>query len=100
MLNELIDFVDSILPSVDPEAKDKAKAAISQFHKNGNCFELLLPKQLPSLSQGNNGKTLLLKPLVPKPDIHIFRIRAKSRRDRITLLRFRRLHKQHVPFFF
>lgn len=53
MLNELIDFVDSILPSVDPEAKDKAKAAISQFHKNGNCFELLLPKQLPSLSQGD-----------------------------------------------
>ncbi len=53
MLNELIDFVDSILPSVDPEAKDKAKAAISQFYKNGNCFELLLPKQLPSLSQGD-----------------------------------------------
>ena len=27
MLKEFIDFVDSVLPSVDPEAKDKAKAA-------------------------------------------------------------------------
>ena len=33
MLKEFIDFVDSVLPSVDPEAKDKAKAAIEQFHR-------------------------------------------------------------------
>ena len=53
MLKEFIDFVDSVLPSVDPEAKDKAKAAIEQFHRKGNKFEYLLPRQLPSLSQGD-----------------------------------------------
>lgn len=53
MIQEFIDFVDSVLPSVDPNAKDKAKAAIEQFHKDGNQFEYLLPKQLPFLSQGD-----------------------------------------------
>jgi hypothetical protein len=53
MLKEFIDFVDSVLPSVDPEAKDKAKAAIEQFQKNGNRFEYLLPEKLSTLSQGD-----------------------------------------------
>lgn len=53
MLREFIDFVDSVLPSVDPEAKDKAKAAITQFQQEGNRFEYLLPSSLPELSQGD-----------------------------------------------
>lgn len=53
MLKEFIDFVDSVLPSVDPEAKDKAKAAIEQFEKDGNGFEYLLPTTLTTLSQGD-----------------------------------------------
>lgn len=53
MLKEFIDFVDSVLPSVDPEAKDKAKAAIEQFERDGNSFEYLLPTKLTTLSQGD-----------------------------------------------
>ena len=53
MLKEFIDFVDSVLPSVDPEAKDKAKAAIEQFEREGNSFEYLLPQKLTTLSQGD-----------------------------------------------
>lgn len=53
MLKEFIDFVDSVLPSVDPDAKDKAKAAIEQFENDGNNFEFLLPRQLTILSQGD-----------------------------------------------
>ena len=53
MLKEFIDFVDSVLPSVDPEAKDKAKAAIEQFERDGNSFEYLLPTKLTTLFQGD-----------------------------------------------
>lgn len=53
MLEEFIDFVDSVLPSVDSEAKDKAKAAIAQFKKDGNNFEYLMPQVLTYLSQGD-----------------------------------------------
>lgn len=53
MLNEFIDFVDSVLPSVDPEAKDKAKAAIAQFYNEDKNLEFLLPNKLPVLSQGD-----------------------------------------------
>ena len=52
-LKEFIDFVDSILPSVDPNAKDKAKAAIEQFKAEERYFEFLAPKNLPELSQGD-----------------------------------------------
>lgn len=52
-LTEFVDFVDSILPSVDPEAKNKAKAAIEQFIHSGNTFEYFTPKILPVLSQGD-----------------------------------------------
>lgn len=53
MLKEFIDFVDSVLPSVEPEAKDKAKAAIAQFFREGNQIEFLLPNKLEELSQGD-----------------------------------------------
>ena len=53
MLTEFIDFVDSVLPSVNPEAKNRAKAAIEQFAHEGNTFEYLLPNRLPELSQGD-----------------------------------------------
>lgn len=52
-LKEFIDFVDSVLPSVDQDAKDKAKAAIDQFKAEGKYFEFLAPKNLPELSQGD-----------------------------------------------
>ncbi len=53
MLGEFIDFVDSVLPSVDPEARDKAKTAIEQFNATGHSVEYILPKVLPLLSQGD-----------------------------------------------
>lgn len=53
MLEEFIDFVNSVLPSVDPEARDKAKAAIAQFSNDGNQYEFLLSNLLPQLSQGD-----------------------------------------------
>ena len=53
MFNDLIDFVDSLLPSVDPKARDKAKAAIKQFEEHGTPFEYLTHSLLPELSQGD-----------------------------------------------
>lgn len=52
-LAEFIDFVDNVLPSIDPEIKNKAKAAIEQFNNSGNTFEYFTPKILPELSQGD-----------------------------------------------
>lgn len=53
MLTEFIDFVDSVLPSVDPDAKDKAKASITQFYNKEKILFFLAPKILPTLSQGD-----------------------------------------------
>ena len=41
MLNEFIDFVDSVLPSVDPDFRDGAKKAITQFEKEGHQIKYL-----------------------------------------------------------
>lgn len=53
MLAELLDFVESILPSVDTDTKDKAKNAILQFKNNGTDIEYLSSNILPELSQGD-----------------------------------------------
>lgn len=53
MLREFIDFVNSVLPSVSPDFRDGAKAAISQFEKDGNKANYLTAGLLPELSQGD-----------------------------------------------
>lgn len=53
MLKEFIDFVDSVLPSVDPDFRDGAKKAILQFEKEGNQPNYLMPDVLEELSQGD-----------------------------------------------
>lgn len=53
MLNEFIDFVDSILPSVSPDLKDQAKAAIEQFEIDGKQMHFLKSSTLGQLSQGD-----------------------------------------------
>lgn len=52
MLKEFIDFVDSVLPSVDPDFRDGAKNAILQFEKEGNHPNYLMSGVLEELSQG------------------------------------------------
>lgn len=53
MLKEFIDFVDSVLPSVEPDLRDGAKNAILQFYREGNHPNYLKNKKLKELSQGD-----------------------------------------------
>lgn len=53
MLRELIDYIDSILPAVDANCSNTAKAAIEQFQKEGHEFNYLSSSLLPDLSQGD-----------------------------------------------
>lgn len=52
MLEQIIDFVDSFLPSVDPDFRDGAKDAIRQFESN-NKINYLMHGCLEELSQGD-----------------------------------------------
>lgn len=53
MLNEFIDFAESVLPSVSPDFRDGAKNAISQFEKTGEQIKYLMHKPLEKFSQGD-----------------------------------------------
>lgn len=53
MLTEFIDFVESMLPSVEPDLKDKAKHAILQFEKSGKQLKYMTLDPLKQLSQGD-----------------------------------------------
>lgn len=53
MLIEFIDFVDSVLPSVDPDFRDGAKNAIRQFEKGGEQLKYMMLTPLGELSQGD-----------------------------------------------
>lgn len=53
MLKEFIDFAESVLPSVDPDLRDGAKKAITQFEREGKQVNLLAAKPLEDLSQGD-----------------------------------------------
>lgn len=53
MLKEFIDFVEDILPSVDPDLKERASKAIAQFEKEGHQLQYLLFRPLTELSQGD-----------------------------------------------
>lgn len=53
MLAEFIEFVESVLPAVPPEVKDRAKAAIRQFEGDGNQAKFLMLNPLDNLSQGD-----------------------------------------------
>ena len=53
MLKELIDFVDSILPSVPMGTKEGVQEAIAQFEKEGEQIKYLTLNPLSELSQGD-----------------------------------------------
>ncbi len=53
MLAEFIQFVDSVLPSVDPDFRDGAINAIKQFEKNGDQIRYVSNDILDDLSQGD-----------------------------------------------
>lgn len=53
MLNEFIDFVDSVLPSVSPDFRESAKKAITQFEKEGHIINYLTSCPISQLSQGD-----------------------------------------------
>ena len=53
MLKELIDFVDSILPSVPMGTKEGVQEAIAQFEKAGEQIKYLTANPLSELSQGD-----------------------------------------------
>lgn len=53
MLDEFIRFVDSVLPSVDPDFRDGAINAIKQFEKDGKQINYIAYELLEELSQGD-----------------------------------------------
>lgn len=53
MLSSFIDFVESVLPSIDPSAKNQAKKAIDQFNKDGHEVKYLMSSPLDKISQGD-----------------------------------------------
>lgn len=53
MLNEFIDFAQSLFPSIDPYVKDKTKAAIRQFELSGKRLELFNREAYDYLAQGD-----------------------------------------------
>lgn len=53
MLREFVDFVDSLLPSVPPDVKNRAKNAIEQFYKSNKDLNLLTTQPLSKMSQGD-----------------------------------------------
>ena len=53
MLKEFIDFVEDVLPSVNPDLKENASKAIAQFEKEGHQLQYLLFRPLTELSQGD-----------------------------------------------
>ena len=53
MLKELIEFVDSVLPSVPIGTKEGVQAAIAQFEKDGQQIKYLTLNPFSELSQGD-----------------------------------------------
>lgn len=53
MLNEFIDFVDSVLPSVPIGTKEGVQEAIAQFERDGEQIKYLTLNPLQELSQGD-----------------------------------------------
>lgn len=51
MLDEFIDFTQSLFPSISPYVKDKTKAAIKQFKLNGKKLNLFNYKAYDYLTQ-------------------------------------------------
>ena len=53
MLDEFIDFTQSLFPSISPYVKERTKAAIKQFELNGNKLNLFNYKAYDYLTQGD-----------------------------------------------
>lgn len=53
MMEEFIDFVDSLCPSIPPDVKEKAKAAIQDFRNMRGTVNYLMSNPLDVLSQGD-----------------------------------------------
>ncbi len=66
MLDEFIDFTQSLFPSISPYVKDKTKAAIKQFKLNGKKLNLFNYKAYDYLTQGDifDGIPIVIAPLL------------------------------------
>ena len=53
MLDEFIDFTQSLFPSISPYVKDRIKATIKQFELNGKKLDLFNYKAYEYLAQGD-----------------------------------------------
>ncbi len=53
MLDEFIDFTQSLFPSISPYVKEQTKIAITQFKLNGKSLQLFNYKAFDYLSQGD-----------------------------------------------
>lgn len=53
MLDEFIDFTQSLFPSISPYVKERTKAAIKQFELNGKKLNLFNYKAYDYLTQGD-----------------------------------------------
>ncbi|ASA20967.1 hypothetical protein [Paenibacillus donghaensis] len=53
MINDFVDFVHELFPSISPYAKDNVKESIRQFEQSGKIQDYLLSQPLPHLAQGD-----------------------------------------------
>lgn len=53
MINEFIDFVTEVFPSIHPYTKEQVKASIQQFEKSGVQRKFSMHSALPHLAQGD-----------------------------------------------
>lgn len=53
MMNEFIDFVTEVFPSIHPYTKEQVKASIQQFEKSGVQRNFSMHSALPYLAQGD-----------------------------------------------
>jgi len=58
MINDFIDFVHELFPSISPYAKDKVKDALKQFSVSGKKMNCFMFKSFEDLCQGDIIETL------------------------------------------
>lgn len=58
MMQEFIDFVHEIFPSIQPYTKEQVKKAIKQFEQNGDLYQFFTTNSLAYLGQGDIIETL------------------------------------------
>jgi len=76
MMHEFIEFVYELFPSIKSHTKDRVKASITQFQKEGKQFNCFLYKPFDFLAQGDIIESLPFK--IFKPDGNEYVMKTKG----------------------